>query len=78
MRQYVKDYFDNEYNRLHNLLGADPAWVDVNESCNNALQRCLGVAEFVQTCGDGSLPFEVVENLYEEVKRKIEKLRFSY
>ena len=28
MRPYVKDYFDNEYNRLHNLLGADPAWLD--------------------------------------------------
>ena len=78
MREYVKTYFDNEYNRLRNLMYADPAWFDANEACDNALQRCLGVAEFAQSCGDGSLPFEVVENLYEEVKRKIEKLRFSY
>jgi hypothetical protein len=38
----------------------------------------LGVANFAQTCGDDSLPFEVVEALYEEVKGKIENLRFSY
>lgn len=74
MKQYVKDYFNTEYN----LLERNPAWLNVNEACNNALQRCLGVANFAQTCGDDSLTFEVVEALYEEVKEKIENLRFSY
>ena len=77
MKQYVKNYFNTEYNLLHNLLERNPAWLNVNEACNNALQRCLGVAQFAQTCGDDSLPFEVVEALYEEVKGKIENLRFS-
>lgn len=78
MKQYVKDYFNTEYNLLYNLLERNPAWLNVNEACNNALQRCLGVAQFAQTCGEDSLTFEVVEALYEEVKEEIEKLRFSY
>ena len=78
MERYVKDYFNTECNLLHNLLERNPAWLTVNEACNNALQRCLGVAQFAQTCGDDSLTFEVVEALYEEVKGKIENLRFSY
>ena len=78
MKQHVKDYFNTEYNLLHNLLERNPAWLNVNEACNNALQRCLGVASFAQICGDDSLTFEVIEVLYEEVKEKIEKLRFSY
>ena len=78
MKQYVKDYFNTEYNLLYNLLEQNPAWLNANEACNNALQRCLGVAQFAQACGDNSLTFEVVEALYEEVKGKIENLRFSY
>lgn len=79
MKQYVKDYFNTEYNWLSAiLLGNKPAWLNVNEACDNALQRCLGVAQFAQTCGDNSLTFEVIEALYEEIKEKIEKLRFSY
>lgn len=78
MEQYVKDYFNTEYNLLHNLLERNPAWLNVNEACDNALQRCLGVANFAQTCGDDSLTFEAVEALYGEVKGKIENLRFSY
>lgn len=78
MKQYVKDYFNTEYNLLHNVLERNPAWLDVNEACGNALQRCLGVAQFAQICGDDSLPFEIVEALYEEIKGKIENLRFSY
>ncbi len=78
MKSYVSNYFNTEYNLLVNLLERNPAWLNVNESIHNTLQRCLGVANFAQTCGDDSLPFEVVEALYEEVKEKIEKLRFSY
>ena len=78
MKSYVADYFNTEYNLLVNLLERKPAWLSVNEAIHNALQRCLGVAQFAQTCGDDSLTFEVVEALYEEVKGKIENLRFSY
>lgn len=78
MEQYVKNYFNTEYNLLYNLLERNPAWLDVNEACDNVLQRCLGVANFVQICGDDSLAFEVIEAMYEEVKGKIENLRFSH
>ena len=77
MKQYVKDYFNTEYNLLYNVLERNPAWLNVNEACDNALQRCLGVAQFAQICGDDSLTFEIAEALYEEVKGKIENLRFS-
>ena len=78
MEQCVRNYFLAEYNLLCTLLDSNPAWINVNEACNYAIQRCLGVAQFVQTCGDDSLTFEMVEALFEEVKGKIEKLRFSY
>jgi hypothetical protein len=78
MKTYVANYFDTEYNLLANLLKSKPAWLNVNEAIQNSLQRCLGVAEFTQVCGDDSLPFAVVSELYEEVKEKIENLRFSY
>lgn len=78
MEQYVQNYFFAEYNLLYTLLKSNPAWINVNEACNYALQRCLGVAQFVQDCGDDSLPFEMVEALFEEVKEKIENLRFSH
>ena len=78
MEKYVRNYFTMEYNLLYNLLKDNPEWVNVNETCHYALQRCLGVAQFAQTCGDDSLTFEVAEALYGEVKRKIENLLFSY
>ena len=78
MEQYVRNYFAIEYNLLYNLLGDNPEWVNVNETCHYTLQRCLGVAQFAQNCGDDSLTSEVVEALYEEVKRKIENLLFSF
>ena len=78
MEQFVQNYFFAEYNLLYTLLDSNPAWINVNEACNYAIQRCLGVAQFVQACGDDSLTFEMTEALFEEVKEKIEKLRFSY
>lgn len=41
-----------------------------------ATQRCLGVAQFVQTaCG---VSFEVIEPLYETTKKKLENLLETY
>ncbi len=78
MEQYVKNYFNVEYNRLLNTLERNPAWLNVNEACDNAIQRCLGVAQFADMCGDDFLSFEVITALYEEVRGKIENLRISY
>ena len=78
MEQYVKNYFNAEYNLLLNTLERNPAWLNVNEACDNAIQRCLGVAQFADMCGDDSLSFGVITALYEEVRGKIENLRLSY
>lgn len=78
MEQCVRNYFLAEYNLLSALLVSKPAWINVNEACNYTIQRCLGVAQFVQACGDDSLTFEMAEALFEEVKEKIENLRFSH
>lgn len=78
MEEYVKNYFDAEYNLLHDILERNPAWLNVNEACDNAIQRCLGVTQFVDVCSDGSLSFGVITALYEEVREKIENLRLSY
>jgi hypothetical protein len=43
------------------------------EVVHNALQRCLGVAQFVQTCPN-PVPFEEVEMLYTNLKKSLENL----
>ena len=77
MKNFIRDYFNTEYNLLYNVLERNPAWLNRNEACDNALQRCLGVAQFAQTYEPDELTFEEASALYEEVKEKIENLRFS-
>ena len=77
MAKYVEDYFNEEYNLLNTLLKDKPAWVDVNEACDNALQRALGASQIAQACDNG-LTFEDAQFLYEAFYKKIENLRITY
>lgn len=78
MEECVKNYFDAEYNLLLDTLESNPAWLNVNEACDNAIQRCLGVVQFADMYSDDFLSFGVIIALYEEVRGKIENLRLSY
>ena len=44
----VTEYFEDEYQRLVQLLTDPPIWLTKSEAIQNCLQRCLGVAEFAQ------------------------------
>ena len=44
----VTEYFEDENERLAQLLADPPIWLTKSEAIQNCLQRCLGVAEFAQ------------------------------
>lgn len=74
MARYLEEYFDAEYNLLRTLLKDKPAWVDVNDVCDNALQRGLGASQLAQSCDNG-LSFEDAQLLYWKFYKEIENLR---
>ena len=48
VEKQVAEYFEDEYQRLVQLLADPPIWLTKSEAIQNCLQRCLGVAEFAQ------------------------------
>lgn len=70
MVEKIREYYELEYSQTKRAL--DNSWCEPKDAIWYALQRCLGVAQFVQTACDVS--FEVVEPLYEEFREKFEKL----
>lgn len=72
--ELVEDYFKMEYKEIQ--LVAE-RWRMLNDTeyldfhVNSTLQRCLGVALFVQSM---DVPYEDVNKLYEEYRKKIEKV----
>ena len=48
VEKQVVEYFEDEYQRLVQLLADPPIWMTKSEAIQNCLQRCLGVAEFAQ------------------------------
>ena len=72
MLDKVKDFYEMEYKDTARTL-QNPYWKKrETEVIKCELQRCLGVAFFVQNAYD--VPFEDINNLYEEYKDKIERL----
>ena len=60
MLDKVKDFFEMEYNDARVACGYK--WTTPKKVINGAIQRCLGVALFVQTASD--ISFVEVDNLY--------------
>lgn len=70
MLEQVKDFFNREYEDTKRLLKNKPSWCKPKEVVYNSIQRCLGVAQFVQYVG---VKYENL-NCYEEVREKLENL----
>jgi Fe-S cluster biogenesis protein NfuA len=70
MLNKVKDFFEAEYNGA--CIACEFKRYTPKEIVNNAIQRCLGVALFVQTASDVS--FEEIDSLFTEYRRKLEEL----
>lgn len=62
-------YCENEFTRTEMAINSTIYPVNPREAMDNAIQRILGVGEFVQAMG---LSYGVVERVFEEYKEKIE------
>ena len=70
MLDKIRDYFEMEY--IDACIACEYKYTTPKEVVNNALQRCLGVTLFVQ--GASYIPFEEIDSLYTEYRRKLEEL----
>lgn len=59
----VRKFFEYEYRDLARLMEDKPSWFNPKESATYAIQRCLGVTQFVQLLG---VKYEDL-NCYEEI-----------
>lgn len=72
MKEAVIIMYEQEVHRTRRAINY-PELFNRSECVQNAIQRCLGIAEFVQTCPN-DLKYEEIEPLYEKVKAELESL----
>jgi hypothetical protein len=75
MREALIKYYEIEYSRLKNLLQTKNSWVNPKEAVDNAIQRCLGVADFIRLTLDQSLSYEELISIVDEVEQKMINLK---
>lgn len=75
MREALIKYYEIEYSRLKNLLQTKNSWVNPKEAVDNAIQRCLGAADFIQLTLDQALSYEELADIFNEVKQKMINLK---
>lgn len=73
MLDKVKKFYEQEYKDTLNWLSCEYCKTKENKikSINNAIQRCLAIALFVQNC---DVTFEEVNVLYDEYREKFQEL----
>ena len=70
MLEKIREYYEMEYRDTARSI--EKSWcTDEKMAVWYAIQRCLGVAQFVQIAG---VSFEEIETLYDDIKEKLEKL----
>ena len=70
MLEKVREYYEMEYRDT--VRSIEQSWVtDKKMDIRHTIQRCLGVAQFVQSVG---VSFEEIDALYNEFKEKLENL----
>lgn len=69
INQY-KDVCNQEYKATKRAI--NNKWFKPRDVINNAIQRCLGVAQFIQYLG---VTYEEADIIFEEFKYKINNLR---
>lgn len=70
----VVEMYKEEVRSLEWLIERSPDWFNLNESIDKAVQRCLGIAQFVQMCPN-ALKYEEIEPLYEKTRLELESFR---
>lgn len=75
MKKAMTEFFALELKQTERYLQSE--WCKTPQDKSNsvwyATQRCLGVAQFIQTCPNG-LDYSEVEPLYEKVRKDLENL----
>jgi hypothetical protein len=74
MKDTVVEFYKNEVDTMKWLLKRNPEWLNPNKAIDNALQRCLGIAQFIQMCPN-ALAYEEIEVLYEKTRLELESMR---
>ena len=74
MKDAVAEFYKNEIDTLKWLLKRNLDGVNPNKAIDNALQRCSGVAQFVQICPN-ALAYGEIELLYEKTRLELESFR---
>lgn len=77
MKQAMIEMFEIEVRQAQRMFEQKPSWFKPQETVYNAIQRCLGVAHFVQVCPN-PLTYEEVEPIFEATKEKLENLLQNY
>lgn len=72
MLEKVKEFFEREYKETERLLTQEPRpwWVSPTDCVNSSIQRCLGVAQFVQYC---EVKYEDL-GCYDEIRERFQNL----
>ena len=68
----VKDYYEHEIISLKRFIQNLPLYMDSSVSKEKAIDRCYGVAMFVQVFDD--VEYADLEVLFEDVKKRIKNL----
>ncbi len=66
----VKEYFEAEYQDTKRCIEKKYAWSNPKDLVKGAINRCLGIVQFVQYLG---VSYEDLD-VYDEYKEKLEKL----
>lgn len=64
----VDDFYKTEIKSVKNTLDNNPYRFKPKEVVNNAIQRCLGVAFFVQSL---DVPYNRIDTLYEATRTQL-------
>jgi hypothetical protein len=71
MLQKAIEFFEMEYKEELKLQDSKPDWYNPKICVQLTIHRCLGVAQFVQSCG---VIYEEITPRYDEIREKLEKL----
>lgn len=66
-------YFESEYNYTKAFIEREFSLAKPREVVDNAIQRCLGVAMYIQNF-DYTLSYDEIEQIYNHYKKQLEEL----
>lgn len=69
----MMDYFKAEYKDAERIIAKKVSWAKPRTVVDNCIQRCLGVAMYIQRL-DETISYDEVEQIYSFYREKLESL----